>query len=110
MKTFIPSASELTVLQNASDMLARGQAMANEAKKLSDAGKASIAAWLLNNRATDISTLLIGETVNVQNVAIVTISSMRKLDEKAFAVAHTALHASFVRPVRVLKYQPHTLI
>ncbi len=106
MKTYKPNETEIVTLRDAAKSLATGNKMLSDGKKSSDAGKAGIAAWLVSARGCHIDTLPLGEIVHVEGVAMVEIASQSRFDEKAFALAHPDLHATFIRPLRITKYKP----
>ncbi len=106
MQTFKPTGSELEKLQAAAQKLKAGNAKFGEAKKDTEAAKAAISDWLKTERKLDLSTLPIGEMVQIEGVALVEITSMNKFDEKSFLLANPETHARFKKDFTVTKYKP----
>jgi len=106
MHTFKPTGAELERLQSAAKKLKAGNAKFGEAKKDTEAAKAAISDWLKTERNLDLTTLPIGEMVQIDGVALVEITSMNKFDEKSFLLSDPTTHAKFKKDFTVTKYKP----
>ena len=106
MQTVKPSGEDLAGLLEAARILVRSNKALNEAKKSADAAKEKIEQWLKSNRGIELEALKIGDMVLVDQVCLIERSKMTKFDERAFLIAHPALHEEFKKDIPVTKWKP----
>lgn len=94
------------MLKQAAQMIKDGNAKLSEGKKQSDAGKAMIEQWLKDNRQCDISSLPIGELVNIETVCLIEVGKQNRLDQKAMQLEAPELFAKYQREFATVKFKP----
>lgn len=87
-------------------LIKEGNAMLGIAKKQVDAGKATLVTILKEERGIDVSTLAIGEIVNVDKVCLIEIGKQNRLDVATFQLEQPAMYAKYQKEFATLKYKP----
>lgn len=103
MKTFKVKDQTLT---SAAHLIKEGNAMLAQGKKLAEAGKATIEAWLKDNRGVELASEPIGEIINIDGIVIVEIGKQTRFNEKRFAVEKPELHAEYREEMAIKKFKP----
>lgn len=103
MKTF--KANDET-LKQAATMIKDGNMMLAKGKKQADAGKAMIEQWLKEQRQCDLSTLSIGEIINIETVCLVEIGKQTRLDQATMQLQDPVLFAKYQKEFATVKFKP----
>ncbi|MDO8611138.1 MAG: hypothetical protein Q7R95_11485 [bacterium] len=90
----------------AAQMIKDGNAQLASAKKQVDAGKATLATILKEERAIDLSTLAIGEMVNVDKVCLIEVGKQTRFDQATFQLEHPTVFAQYQKEFPTLKFKP----
>lgn len=92
-------------LENAVKSLATANASLAAAKKQADNAKETIANRLKDLRGIDLSSLKIGDMVNVENILIVEIGKQNRFDAATFQAKNPALYQTFLKDFPTTKYK-----
>ncbi len=106
MQTFKPSDTDKAKLTDAAKLIKAGNSAQASGKKQTDAGKVSIAEWLKVERKLDVSSLVIGDMVQVEGICLVECGKQSRFDLASFQLKHPTLYAEFMRDFETLKYKP----
>jgi len=105
MQTVILTGPLLESAITAAKLLKQSNSLVASATKQVEAAKEAIAAILKENREIDISTLKIGEMVQIKDVLLLEIGSQNKFAEKVFMLAEPEKYQAFKRDFAIKKFK-----
>jgi len=106
MQTFKPNDNDTAKLIDAARLIATGNKAQATGKKQTEAGKVNIGEWLQNERQCNLTTLKIGDIVNIEGVCLVEIGKQSRFDIAAFQLKHPTLFAEFTKDCPTVKFKP----
>lgn len=90
----------------AAQMIKQARELANESRKLDEAGKATLATIVKDERDIDFDALSIGEIINIDKICLVEIGKQTRLDQAAMQLQDPVLFAKYQKEFATIKFKP----